>query len=406
MRQQRMTSERAADLQHQTSSSPPQSILIVLVFRARAAIAKKSIRPFCEVGEKCQQGHATRPRGKRCVAIDRADTRGIFGVAGAALHARSGIIRRAANVHFRSVPALRHDEGFTVLTKCSVLSDEFSESDLRPLREAHGAGQNTSPRSIAPDRVEMAQHLLGRKACSQLGIFRLPESFKLSVVMPVYNEIRTLAKVIERVRATGLPLELVIVDDGSRDGSREYLAELRDAGAANADLKVLFHEQNRGKGGAIKTGFLACTGNVVVIQDADLEYDPSDYWSLLQPIVAGEADVVYGSRFSHIDGPVHHYWHRWGNQLITRLSNWKSGRALTDAETCYKMIRRELVQQIAPGLIERGFGIELELTHKLSRLPGVRFYERPVSYVGRSWAEGKKIGIKDGLWALWCILRY
>jgi len=295
----------------------------------------------------------------------------------------------------------------TVIMSRSALSEELSESDLRRLGEAQAATSNGGPSDTPLDRVELVERLLGEKVCHQLGIFRLPDRFKLSVVMPVYNEIRTLAKVIERVRATGLPLEIVIVDDGSRDGSREYLAGLRDSGdGKKADLKIIFHERNQGKGGAIKTGFLACTGDVIIIQDADLEYDPSDYWSLLQPIVAGEADVVYGSRFSHIDGPVHHYWHRWGNQLITRLSNWKSGRGLTDAETCYKMIRRELVQQIAPGLVERGFGIELELTHKLARLPGVRFYERPVSYVGRSWAEGKKIGIKDGLWALWCIVRY
>ena len=122
--------------------------------------------------------------------------------------------------------------------------------------------------------------------------------------------------------------------------------------------------------------------------------------------IEGDADVVYGSRFSHIDGAVHHYWHRWGNQFITRLSNWKSGRTLTDVETCYKLIRRELVAQIAPQLRELRFGIEIELTHILARMPGVRFYERPVSYVGRSWTEGKKIGVKDGLRALWCILRY
>lgn len=248
--------------------------------------------------------------------------------------------------------------------------------------------------------------MLGTELCRKLGIFRLPAGFKLSVVMPVYNEIRTLARVIERLRATAMPLEIVIVDDGSRDGSREYLAELRQRGAENRDLQILFHERNQGKGGAIKTGLMACTGDVVIIQDADLEYDPSDFRALLQPIVEGQADVVYGSRFSHIDGPVHHYWHRWGNQFITRLSNWKSGWALTDVETCYKMMRRELAQKIAPTLVEQGFGIEIELTFKLARLPGVRFYERPVSYVGRSWAEGKKIGVKDGLWALWCILRY
>src|SRR5262245_30611964 len=152
--------------------------------------------------------------------------------------------------------------------------------------------------------------------------------------MPVYNEIRTLTTVIDRVRATGLPLEIVIVDDGSRDGSRELLSQLRNnPDQSNADLKIIFHEKNQGKGGAIQTGFLACTGDVVIIQDADLEYDPADYRSLLQPIIDDQADVVYGSRFSHIDGPVHHYWHRWGNQFVTRLSNWKSGWALTDVET-------------------------------------------------------------------------
>jgi len=289
------------------------------------------------------------------------------------------------------------------------LFEELSQTEIRRLREElfDAAYDDSAPESRQIDRVGFIERLLGVELCRRLGIYRLPEGFKLSVVMPVFNEIRTLAKVIERVRSTRLPLEIVIVDDGSRDGSREFLAELRhSSGTQDADLKILFHDKNQGKGGAIKTGMLACTGDVIIIQDADLEYDPHDYRSLLQPIVEGEADVVYGSRFSHIDGPVHHYWHRWGNQLITRLSNWKSGRALTDVETCYKMIRRELAQQIAPQLKERGFGIELELTFRLARAPGVRFYERPVSYVGRSWAEGKKIGIKDGLWALWCILRY
>jgi glycosyltransferase involved in cell wall biosynthesis len=291
---------------------------------------------------------------------------------------------------------------------------ELSHAELRRIREAlldpaHAAptGEAGSPDRVELDRVEIVERLLGPALCRKLGIFRIPAGFRLSVVMPVYNEVRTLPTVIERARATRLPLEIVIVDDGSRDGSREYLNQLKNnADGQNSDLKIVFHEKNEGKGGAIKTGFLAATGDVIVIQDADLEYDPADYRALLQPIVEGDADVVYGSRFSHIDGPVHHYWHRWGNQFITRLSNWKSGWTLTDVETCYKMIRRDLVRQLAPHLQERGFGIELELTHKLARLPGVRFYERPVSYVGRSWAEGKKIGIKDGLWALWCVLRY
>jgi len=287
------------------------------------------------------------------------------------------------------------------------LLQELPESDARQLREALLAATdvvNSQPETL--DRTALIESVLGAELCRKLGIFRLPPEFKLSVVMPVYNEIRTLARVIQRLRATELPLEIVIIDDGSRDGSREYLAELRERGSENRDLRILFHEKNQGKGAAIKTGLLACTGDVVIIQDADLEYDPNDFRTLLQPIIEDQADVVYGSRFSHIDGPVHHYWHRWGNQFITRLSNWKSGWTLTDVETCYKMMRRELAQKIAPALVEQGFGIEIELTSKLARLPGVRFYERPVSYVGRSWAEGKKIGLKDGLWALWCILRY
>ena len=219
-----------------------------------------------------------------------------------------------------------------------------------------------------PARVELLKKLLGSDVCRKLGIYAIPEGFKLSVVIPVYNEVRTLAQVVERVRGTGLPLEIVIVDDGSTDGTRDLLARWADGTErSNADLIVVLHERNQGKGGALRTGFSRCTGDVIVVQDADLEYDPQDFRALLQPIVEDRADVVYGSRFSHVDGQVHHYWHRWGNQLITRLSNWKSGRTLTDVETCYKMVRRELIQQVAPALRERGFGIELELTFKLAQ---------------------------------------
>jgi glycosyltransferase involved in cell wall biosynthesis len=287
--------------------------------------------------------------------------------------------------------------------------EQPSAAETRKLRELLLDAASTGAASAASDidQIIFLHRLLGESLCRKLGIYGIPSDFRLSVVMPVYNEIRTLPIVIDRVLATQLPIELIIIDDGSTDGSREFLADFRDRhGAPNADLQVIFHDKNQGKGGAIKTGFLACTGDAVIIQDADLEYDPGDYRALLQPIIEGEADVVYGSRFSHIDGPVHHYWHRWGNQLLTRLSNWKSGRTLTDVETCYKLMRREQVRKIAPQLRERGFGIEIELTMMLARLPGVRFYERPVSYAGRSWTEGKKIGVKDGLWAIWCILRY
>lgn len=291
----------------------------------------------------------------------------------------------------------------------SDLIDELTPDQLRRVRaELLDAAEEAIPGgSSSVDRVALLTHLLGSEPCRKLGIYRIPTDFRLSVVIPVYNEVRTLAQVLERVRATALPLEIVVVDDGSRDGTRDLLAGWRDStDPRHADLKIVFHEQNQGKGGALRTGFSHCTGDVVVVQDADLEYDPQDFRSLLQPIVEGRADVVYGSRFSHVDGPVHHYWHRWGNQVITRLSNWKSGRTLTDVETCYKMVRRELLMQIAPGLCERGFGIELELTLKLARLPGVRFYERPISYYGRTYREGKKITWRDGLWALWCIARY
>jgi glycosyltransferase involved in cell wall biosynthesis len=290
-----------------------------------------------------------------------------------------------------------------------MLADPMRDDPLAPARatlgellEGHLAGH-----SHDPVRVELLGQILGSEVCRKLGIYAIPSGFKLSVVIPVYNEVRTLTKVVERVRHTGLPLEIVIVDDGSTDGTRDLLARWADDhNPANADLIVILHERNQGKGGALRTGFARCTGDVIVVQDADLEYDPQDFRALLQPILEDRADVVYGSRFSHVDGQVHHFWHRWGNQLITRLSNWKSGRALTDVETCYKMIRRELIQQVAPALRERGFGIELELTFKLARIPGVRFYERPISYHGRTYREGKKIGVKDGLWAMWCILWY
>jgi glycosyltransferase involved in cell wall biosynthesis len=281
------------------------------------------------------------------------------------------------------------------------------ESEFEPLRRWLREPARERVDFAAGDRLEILQRMLGEELCRRLGLFRLPAGFRLSVVIPVYNEVRTLANVVARVRNTGIPCEIVIVDDGSRDGTRDLLVGWRDHPTPEqADLKILLHERNQGKGAALRTGFLECTGDVVVVQDADLEYDPRDYWLLLQPIVQGEADIVYGSRFSHNDGPVLSAWHTWANQTVTWISNLKSGRKLSDVETCYKMFRRELIQQIAPTLREKRFGVEIEMTHKLARLRDVRFFERPISYAGRSYAEGKKIGLADGLWALWCILRY
>lgn len=252
------------------------------------------------------------------------------------------------------------------------------------------------------ERIAALEQWLGPDVCAQLGIYRLPADFLLSVVIPVYNEAETVEKVIQRVRATRLPCEMIVVDDGSTDGARQVLERLQD----DRDLVVLFHTHNQGKGAALKTGFLRARGDIVVVQDADMEYDPQDFRVLIQPILANRADVVYGSRFSGPEGYFLPLWHLAANRLITTLFSARHGRKISDVETCYKVFRRELIQEIAPELQERRFGIELELTARLLRRPGVRFYERPIRYNRRSWAEGKKIGWRDGLRALWCILKY
>jgi glycosyltransferase involved in cell wall biosynthesis len=251
-------------------------------------------------------------------------------------------------------------------------------------------------------RLALLERLFGAEACRELGFYRLPEDFLLSVVVPVFNEAATIATVIDRVRSCGVPCEIILVDDGSTDGTREILERRRD----EPDLRIVFHERNRGKGGAIKTGLTHVTGAAVVIQDADLEYDPREFRRLAQPIVEGHADVVYGSRFSSKDRPVRGYWHQLMNQMITFLSNLRTNLSLSDVETCYKMVRRELIEEIAPTLREERFGIEIELTARLAKTPGVRFFERPIRYAGRSYSQGKKITWRDGVAALWCILRY
>lgn len=252
------------------------------------------------------------------------------------------------------------------------------------------------------ERTRLLQDLVGTQNCRRLGIYSLPEGFVLSVVIPVYNEIKTLESVIASVRNCGVPTEIVIVDDGSTDGTRDLLNSLR----GEADLRIIFHERNQGKGAALRTGFQAATGTAIIIQDADLEYDPAEFRYLIQPIAEGEADVVYGSRFSGNNRQVFRFWHAQGNRFLTVLSNWFTNLSLTDMETCYKVFRREILQEIAPTLREQRFGIEPEMTAKVAKLPGVRIYERPISYRGRSYAEGKKIGWRDGVRAIWCIWRY
>ena len=251
-------------------------------------------------------------------------------------------------------------------------------------------------------RVELLEQLLTPAVCQQLSIYTLPQQFLLSVVMPVYNERATVEEIVRRVSRCGIRCEIIIVDDGSTDGTRDILSSWHD----REGIRVIFHDVNQGKGAALKTGFVAAKGDVVVIQDGDLEYDPVEYVKLLQPIILGKADVVYGSRFSSNDRPVYPYWHQTANRLITLLSNMFTNRKLSDVETCYKMFRREVIDQIAAGLQEKSFGVELEITAKLARLPDVKIYERPISYCARSYADGKKIGWRDALRAIFCVLRY
>ena len=224
----------------------------------------------------------------------------------------------------------------------------------------------------------------------------------LSVVMPVFNEAATAADVIKTVLAQRPVRQLVIVDDCSRDGTSEKLAALAQG---EPRVKLIRHEQNRGKGAALRTGFTHVTAPIVIIQDADLEYDPAEYFRLLAPILSGKADVVFGSRF--LGSPAGHrvlfYWHSVGNRWLTTFSNMATGLNLTDMEVCYKTFRREIIQKIK--IQEDRFGFEPEITARVARLQ-VRVYEVAVSYYGRTYAEGKKIGWHDGFRALWCIIKY
>ncbi len=228
---------------------------------------------------------------------------------------------------------------------------------------------------------------------------------KLSVVIPVYNEKATLEELIARVLAveTGLERELILVDDGSTDGTRDLYEPIKDRWPQE-NITVQLQARNMGKGAAVRAGFALATGDIVLIQDADLEYDPNDYPQLLKPILAGKADVVYGSRFVGSEAHrVHLYWHMIGNRLLTTLSNMMTNLNLTDMETCYKVFRREVVQSMK--LVSNSFTIEPELTARVAR-GRWRVFEVGISYAGRDYAEGKKITWRDGLAALWAIFRF
>ncbi|HKV26536.1 MAG TPA: glycosyltransferase family 2 protein [Candidatus Acidoferrum sp.] len=238
---------------------------------------------------------------------------------------------------------------------------------------------------------------------------------KVSVIIPVYNEKSTIEEIVRRVLETEMRKEVVIVDDCSKDGTRQYLEAMKQAqergeaqvaahdgsdAVAVGDLRIFFQEQNQGKGAAMRRGFAEATGDIVLVQDADLEYDPKDYPVLLEPILDGRADVVFGSRF--LSGPqrVHYFWHYVANRVLTLLSDIMTNLKLTDMETCYKVFRKEVLQGIK--LKSNRFGFEPEITAKVAKGKW-RIYEVPISYAGRTYEEGKKITWKDGVKALWCI---
>ncbi len=224
---------------------------------------------------------------------------------------------------------------------------------------------------------------------------------KLSVVMPCYNEKKTIRTIVALVLKQPFDIELLIVDDGSKDGTRDILAELA---IQYPQVRVLLQDINQGKGAALRRGFQEATGDIVLVQDADLEYDPGEYAHLVQPILEGKADVVFGSRFAGSTHRVLYFWHSVGNRVLTTFSNMVTDLNLTDMETCYKVFRREVIQAIT--LEENRFGIEPEMTAKLAAMPNLRIYEVPISYDGRTYAEGKKIGVKDGFRAIYAITKY
>src|SRR5690554_2192498 len=219
-------------------------------------------------------------------------------------------------------------------------------------------GERAAVASWSSAQVARCRQLLGEPICRRLGIFSLPPTFVLSVIVPIYNEVQTIDELIARLRATGIPMQIILVDDGSDDGSAERVAAYAEA----RDITLLAHRHNRGKGAAIRTALGVASGDIVVIQDADREYDPEDFRYLMQPILQGRADIVYGTRYGHADRQVSPLWHELGNALITKLANVAMGIRLSDVETCYKMARRDAWAAIQHELRENRFGIEIEVT--------------------------------------------
>ena len=261
------------------------------------------------------------------------------------------------------------------------------------------------------ERLDWLIRHLGEGVCRKLGIYRLPDDLVLSVVIPVYNERNTIREILRQVRTVPITMQIVLVNDCSKDGTGEILEQLKHE---DPSLTVVHHDVNKGKGAALRTGFAHATGQLVIVQDADLEYDPAEYLKLIQPLLEGKADVVYGSRFIGETHRVLHFWHSLVNKSLTFLSNTFTNLNLTDMEVCYKVFRREVIQGIT--LKSNRFGFEPEVTAKVARFPmpaldgrparRCRVFEMPVSYNGRDFHEGKKIGWKDGVQALYCIVRY
>jgi hypothetical protein len=278
---------------------------------------------------------------------------------------------------------------------------------------ANSEGTDSSIPGVASDadRRDRLIEIFGEPLCRKLGIFPLPPGFTLSVIIPAYNEKATIREILRRVSAVPINKQIIVVDDCSKDGTTEILRELKQL---NPDLEVVYHVVNQGKGAALRTGFRSATGQIVVVQDADLEYDPEQYPALIQPIIEDRADVVYGSRFIGETHRVLYFWHSLANKFLTLLSNMFTNLNLTDMEVCYKVFRREVIQGIT--LKSDRFGFEPEVTAKVARFSfpaengqppkPCRIYEIPVSYHGRTYREGKKIGLKDGFQALYCIIRY